>query len=200
MNYFLSAILGYFVGNFSSSFLAGKLTKNIDIRQYGSGNAGATNTFRVLGSKIGFIVFIGDVLKGVIAALIGYWIAGESGAIISSLGAIIGHNWPVFLQFRGGKGIATSLGSLIVIIPLVSAIVFVIGIVIIVVTKYVSLASIIAAVLLPILTVVFKCSKGEIIYAIIVSVLALYRHKSNIKRLLSGTENKIDFSPKQKAK
>jgi len=191
MKLFILIIMGYLLGSIPSSFIAGKIACNIDIRQYGSGNAGATNVLRVLGPKAAIPVFLADVLKGGLATLIGRWMAGETGATLAGLAAIVGHNWPVFLNFRGGKGIATSFGVLLVLFPLISFILFVAGTIVIAVTKYVSLGSITAAILFPILLLIFGYDWKMVLFGVAVGGLALYRHRSNISRLLEGKENKL---------
>jgi len=188
---FILIIIGYLLGSIPSSFIAGKIARNIDIRQYGSGNAGATNVLRVLGLKAAIPVFLADVLKGVLATLIGRWMVGETGAALAGFAAIVGHNWPVFLNFRGGKGIATSFGVLLVLFPLISFILFVAGVIVIAITKYVSLGSITAAVLFPILLAIFGYGWKIVLFGVAVGGLALYRHRSNISRLLEGRENKL---------
>jgi glycerol-3-phosphate acyltransferase PlsY len=188
---FIAVLAGYLLGSIPPSFLAGKIARNIDIRQYGSGNAGATNVLRVLGVKAGIVVFLADILKGVLAALVGRWMAGETGAVLAGFAAIVGHNWPVFLNFRGGKGIATSFGVLLVLFPLISAILFVVGVIIIAITGYVSLGSITAAILFPILLVIFGYDWKMVLFGVLVGGLALYRHRSNISRLIEGKENKL---------
>ena len=112
MWYILIAIIGYFLGNISSSYLVGKLMAKVDVREHGSGNLGATNVYRVLGFKAGAIVFLADTLKGLLATLIGLWIKGDVGGLIGGIAAVAGHNWPFLLEFKGGKGIATSFGSI----------------------------------------------------------------------------------------
>ncbi|MFS8501128.1 MAG: glycerol-3-phosphate 1-O-acyltransferase PlsY [Caldicoprobacter sp.] len=191
MKLFILIIIGYLLGSIPSSFIAGKIARNIDIRQYGSGNAGATNVLRVLGLKAAIPVFLADVLKGVLATLIGRWMVGETGAALAGFAAIVGHNWPVFLNFRGGKGIATSFGVLLVLFPLISFILFVAGVIVIAITKYVSLGSITAAVLFPILLAIFGYGWKIVLFGVAVGGLALYRHRSNISRLLEGKENKL---------
>lgn len=191
MKLFILIIIGYLLGSIPSSFIAGKIARNIDIRQYGSGNAGATNVLRVLGLKAAIPVFLADVLKGVLATLIGRWMVGETGAALAGFAAIVGHNWPVFLNFRGGKGIATSFGVLLVLFPLISFILFVAGVIVIAITKYVSLGSITAAVLFPILLAIFGYGWRIMLFGVAVGGLALYRHRSNISRLLEGKENKL---------
>ncbi|NLX71069.1 MAG: glycerol-3-phosphate 1-O-acyltransferase PlsY [Clostridiales bacterium] len=191
MKFIFVVVLCYLLGSIPPSFLIGKFVKKIDIRQYGSGNVGATNTFRVLGLKAGIAVFLADILKGVIAVLIGRWIAGEAGAYAAGVAVIAGHNWSVFLNFKGGKGIATSFGVILIHFPVISGILFVIGVIIIAITRYVSLASITAAVLLPILLIVFGYRWSIVLFGLLLGSMALIRHRSNISRLLSGRENKL---------
>jgi glycerol-3-phosphate acyltransferase PlsY len=194
MLYILIAVIGYFLGNISSSYLVGKLGSNIDVRQHGSGNLGTTNAYRVLGLKAGGIVFLGDVLKGIIATLIGLWIKGQIGGLIGGMAAVIGHNWPFLLGFKGGKGIATSFGLIIVLFPPLALILLIVEVLIIAFTGYVSLGSIAAAVLFPILVIAFRYDIKLIIGALLLSALAIYRHRANISRLLQGKENKITLN------
>lgn len=191
MWYILIAIIGYFLGNISSSYLVGKLMAKVDVREHGSGNLGATNVYRVLGFKAGGIVFLADTLKGLLATLIGLWIKGDVGGLIGGIAAVAGHNWPFLLEFKGGKGIATSFGSLIILFPLISLILLIVEVLVIALTGYVSLASITVAVLFPILVIAFRYSIKHIIAALILAILAIYRHRSNISRLLKGQENKV---------
>ncbi len=194
MLYVFAVVAGYLIGNIASSYFAGRLLKNIDIREHGSGNAGATNTFRVLGFKAGLAVFACDVVKGIMAALIGGWITGSLiGAIIAGCAAVIGHNWPIVLGFKGGKGIATSLGMMIAIFPLISFILFILAVLIILITRYVSLASIVAALLFPVLLVVFREPVEVLFFGLAISALAIFRHRSNIVRLIKGKESRISF-------
>lgn len=191
MKLFILIIVSYLLGSIPSSFIAGKIAGNIDIRQYGSGNAGATNVLRVLGLKAAIPVFLADVLKGVLATLIGKRMGGDALAALAGFAAIVGHNWPVFLNFRGGKGIATSFGVLLVLFPLISFILFMAGVIVIAITRYVSLGSITAAVLFPILLLIFGYEWKMVLFGIAVGSLAIYRHRSNITRLLEGRENKL---------
>jgi len=194
MNYIVIVLIGYFIGSISSSYLIGKLNGNIDIRQYGSGNLGATNAFRVLGLKAGVGVFAADLLKGVVATLIGMWIAGDIGGLVGGLAAVLGHNWPVFLGFKGGKGVATSMGLIFTLFPWIGLILVIVGFIVILITRYVSLASLIGSILFPVLVAVFGYGSVYVIISVIMAGLAIFRHKSNIIRLVQGRENKIDFS------
>lgn len=192
MKAFLTILLSYLIGSISSAYILGKLNKNIDIRSYGSGNAGATNALRVLGKKLGAFTLILDVLKGVIASIIGMKLLGYSGMLMASIFVVIGHNWPVFLNFKGGKGVATSFGVLLVMNWKVAIICLAIAIIIVSITKYVSLGSIIAAMSAPIVMILFSSrEKYLILTTLFLGILCVYRHKSNIIRLLQGKENKL---------
>jgi glycerol-3-phosphate acyltransferase PlsY len=192
--YILVAVIGYIIGNFASSYFVGKLLAKIDIREHGSGNAGATNTFRVLGAKAGTIVFIGDILKGIVATTIGLWITGDKGGAMLAGGmAIVGHNWPAFLSFKGGKGIATSFGLIIVLFPKIGLILFAAVVPLILLTRFVSLGSITAAVLFPVLLIAYTEPVNIIIMGFWIALMAILRHKDNLVRLWEGKENKISF-------
>ncbi len=195
--YILAIVIGYVLGNFTASYIVGKKMKNIDIREHGSGNAGATNTFRVLGLKAGIIVFVCDVIKGMAAALIGRWMTGTLlGGLLAGMGAVIGHDWPVVLNFKGGKGIATSFGLMIVLFPAISGILFIFGVTVILITRYVSLASISAAVLFPAMLAIFGQDTEIILIGALLSAIAILRHRTNIAKLLKGEENRIRFGKK----
>lgn len=198
MNLILALVLGYFLGNISASFIVGKLTKNIDIRKFGSGNAGATNTLRVLGLKAGLLVFFVDILKGVAAVLLGRLVAGETGGMIAGAASVAGHIWPVFLGFKGGKGVATSFGILVVLFPVISLILFVVSASLVSITRFMSLGSITAAALLPILLLLFGYDWQFIIFGLALASLVIYLHKGNIIRLLAGKENKLGSKPRVK--
>lgn len=185
-------LLAYLIGSINSSILVGKLWKKVDVRDYGSGNAGATNTLRTLGLGPAALVILGDVLKGVIAVLLGRIFLGEIGGIVAGISVVVGHNWPVFFQFKGGKGILTSAAVIIMITPPIGAYVMAAAVIIIALTRYVSLGSLVGAVLLPLMVVMMKSEDTNlIIFSAILAVLAIYKHRSNIKRLLNGTESKI---------
>ena len=193
---YILILIAYLLGNFSTSFIVGKLVGNIDIRNHGSGNAGSTNVFRTLGLKAGLLAFIGDSIKGVLAVYIARRFGNETIALIAGAAAIVGHNWPIVLKFKGGKGIATSIGVALMIHPTSALICISLGAVILIVFKYVSLASVSAIALLPI----FLYFKGRdyFIFGLLISFMAIYRHRENIKRLLNGTESKITSKSKNK--
>lgn len=190
---FVVALISYFIGNFSSAYILGKIFQKKDIRNYGSGNAGATNALRVFGKKLGGITFILDVLKGILAVYIGEKMMGYNGKLIASIFVVLGHNWPVFLKFKGGKGIATSLGVIFLLHWSTAIICTAIGVAIIIITRYVSLGSIIAAGLVPIIGSILNrpFNKDFFITTLILAILAIYRHKDNINRLLKGEEFKL---------
>lgn len=185
----LIVLIAYFIGNFSTSYLVAKLFAKIDIREHGSGNAGSTNVLRTLGVKAAALTFLGDLLKGVIAVYLGNKYGGSMLALLCGVAVVIGHNWPVFLGFKGGKGIATTIGVVIAIKPLVALICVSIGVVILFRFKYVSLASITAISVLPFTIIIYGLN--YFLFGLILALLAIYRHRENIKRLLAGNERKI---------
>ncbi|MCG8483507.1 MAG: glycerol-3-phosphate 1-O-acyltransferase PlsY [Clostridia bacterium] len=185
-------VISYFIGNVSSAILIGKVTAGIDIRDHGSGNAGTTNVLRTLGKKAAAATLVCDVLKGVIAVLIGRFFGNETLAMICGLAAILGHIWPALFGFRGGKGIATGIGVIFATVPIPAFVCLGIGVVLIVITRFVSLGSICGAVLLPI--VIYFYNETYFIWALCMAVIVIYTHRSNIKRLLNGNESKISFN------
>lgn len=185
----LIVLIAYFIGNFSTSYLVAKLFAKIDIREHGSGNAGSTNVLRTLGVKAAALTFLGDLLKGVVAVYLGNKYGGSMLALLCGVAVVIGHNWPVFLGFKGGKGIATTIGVVIAIKPLVALICVSIGVVILFRFKYVSLASITAISVLPFTIIIYGLN--YFLFGLILALLAIYRHRENIKRLLAGNERKI---------
>ncbi|WP_192929592.1 glycerol-3-phosphate 1-O-acyltransferase PlsY [Alkaliphilus serpentinus] len=189
-------LIAYFLGNFSTSFIVGKIYGRIDIRKHGSGNAGTTNVYRTLGAKAGALALIGDALKGVLAVYIGQRYGGTNLALLCGAAAIIGHNWPVILKFKGGKGIATSIGVVFMVQPLSATICIAFGLVILFKFKYVSLASVSAISILPI--ILYFYGRNYFIFGLVLAIMAVYRHRANIQRLLKGTENKITAGSKMK--
>lgn len=196
--YFIIALAGYLLGSIPSGLLIGR-ARGIDIRQHGSGNIGATNVFRTLGKKWGVFVFFCDALKGVAAVLAGAHFAGRHfsptlAGIVGGVACILGHNFPVWLKFKGGKGVATSLGVVIGLVPLAAVIAFAVWTLVFFVTRYVSLASIIGAVVVPAM-VAFTAHGAEktplLIFTSLAALLIILRHRSNIQRLLTGTENRF---------
>ncbi|ULL19785.1 glycerol-3-phosphate 1-O-acyltransferase [Paenibacillus sp. H1-7] len=189
----MSIIVAYLLGSISFSYLAGKMLKGIDIRNHGSGNAGATNTLRVLGKGPAITVLLLDALKGVAAVWIGRWL-GQGDMLIEVLcgiAAISGHNWPVYFGFRGGKGIATTIGVMITLAPMAVVYAGIVCILAIALTRYVSLGSLVFTALLPIL-LWFMQGPNEIFWlSLLLFVFAWFRHRTNIVKLVKGQENKL---------
>ncbi|MBS3976916.1 MAG: glycerol-3-phosphate 1-O-acyltransferase PlsY [Syntrophomonadaceae bacterium] len=183
-------LFSYLLGSIPIGLLVAKF-KGIDIRRYGSGNIGATNVFRILGTGPGLIVLIGDMIKGIIAVWVGGAIEGPNLALIAGLTAIAGHSWSIFLNFSGGKGVATAGGVLLALAPGVVAVALAVWVTIVVLFRYVSLASIIAAITVPFLMALFGKPWSLFGFGVLAAVLVIYRHKPNIKRLLAGKELKI---------
>lgn len=192
MKFIIIAILSYIIGCFSSGYFLGRAFKKIDIRVHGSGNSGATNAMRVMGTKLGVLTFLLDFIKGILGVLVGYLIAGFNGGLVGGLFSVIGHDFPVFLGFKGGKGVATTLGAVAVLNFPAAIISISIWLIVMIVTRYVSLGSVIFLAITPIFTsIVGKgFNQGLLITTIILATLGIYRHKENIKRLIKGTENK----------
>lgn len=185
----LLLLLAYLLGNFSTSYLIAKFIAKIDIRDHGSGNPGSTNVLRTLGARAAAFTFLGDFLKGMLAVGLGAILGSPSLALICGIAVVVGHNWPIFLGFKGGKGIATTMGVVIVIKPLIALLCIAIGLAILFKFKYVSLASIIAIILLPFTIVIYGFD--YFLFGLILALLAIYRHRENIQRLLAGQERKI---------
>ncbi len=190
-------IFGYLFGCFSTGFFVGKINK-VDIRKYGSGNVGATNTLRTMGAKAAAFTLAGDCIKAVAAILLVklVFFGGDAAldllAIYTGLGVVIGHNYPFWLKFKGGKGMAATGGAMATIDPLIIPIGLPIFVLSILITKYVSVGSLAIAILFPIWVAIrFPGNIHMLLVAFAFTVLAFIRHQSNIKRLLAGTENKI---------
>lgn len=194
INYVFPVIISYLIGSVPFSYLTGKFLGNIDIRNFGSGNSGATNVLRTLGRKAGIIAFIGDFLKGFLIALISRHFWGLDIAIIFSLSCIIGHCYPVFLGFKGGKGVATTGGVIFGFYPLIGTILVLILIFIIKITAIMSLASISVAICFPILSYILDTPRNFVLFSILLGLFVIYKHKANIKRLIKGEESKIKFN------
>ena len=191
-DYLLRGVLAYLVGSIPSGLILGKLFWHTDLRKYGSHNIGATNAWRTLGKVPGIIVFLADSLKGQAGVLLGLSLVGTPlAAVIGGLLAIVGHSFSLFLRFHGGKGVATSLGVLTMLMGNVTLIVFALWFTIVYMTRYVSLGSVVAGVLTPILAALFAYPMEYIVFTVIAAFLVIVRHHETIKRLMDGTENKI---------
>lgn len=189
-------VAGYLIGSISFAVLLSR-ARGVDIFKVGSGNPGATNVMRALGKPAGYACFALDALKGVVAALAGKGVALGYGAgdpfllaTMGLIGAILGHSFSVFLRFRGGKGVATSVGGLVVLMPWVLLVGAGVWILVYGIFRYVSLASILLGVSLPLSAFFLGEGRAEQVLCVLLALLILFRHRSNIKRLLQGTENR----------
>ena len=192
LGFIVAAVISYVLGSIPNGLLLGKGIWGVDLRQHGSGNIGATNAWRTIGKAGGFSFFFLDMLKGAISAYLGLHLGGsELAGIICGLLAIVGHSWSIFLGFKGGKGVATGLGVIATLMPWVTIIVFLVWLAIVKATGYVSLGSIVAAVLVPVLALFMGLHTDFLVLGLIAAVFIVYRHKSNIGRLLNGKESKI---------
>lgn len=184
-------VAGYALGNIPFSYIVGKRMGAVDIRHHGSGNTGATNVYRVLGIKAGIWAFLGDFVKGLAATLLGRSLMGPEGAALCGAMAMVGHCYPAVLGFKGGKGVATSGGLVFGLDPLVAVVLTAIQLGIMKTTRYVSLASVISAGLFPIAMLLRNCPLPVVLYSLAVGLLIIFRHRSNIERLIRGEESKI---------
>ncbi len=192
MSLFLVCALAYVLGSIPNGLVLCRLIWHIDIREYGSHNIGATNVWRTLGKGPGFLVFFLDFLKGLLGVWFGLVISGEPLALVlGGVFAIVGHSASLFLGLKGGKGVATGLGVIAMLMPLPTLLVFLVWLAIVYLTKYVSLGSIVGAALVPVLSFVFHLPTEYTVFGVFAAVLIIYRHKANIGRLLNGTESKI---------
>ena len=202
LGYIVTVLTAYLLGSVPTGFLVAK-AKGVDIRQAGSGNIGATNVFRILGAVAGVLVLLTDAAKGllavlVLAPLINTWLYPAAGPlarewfrVAAGLSAILGHNYTCWLRFRGGKGIATSAGAIGALVPLALVISLALWVIVLACTRYVSLASMAAAIVLPIAT--WLTGQNTLLIGVVaaMAILAIFKHKANIQRLLNGTENRV---------
>ena len=202
----ITAIIAYLIGSVNFSVILSKKMAGFDVREKGSGNAGTTNMLRSVGKKAAALTLICDVLKGVVSILIAMFIGWafkiENQSLlvqIAGIAVVLGHTFPIFFRFKGGKGVATSLGILIMSNWQIGLICLVFGVLLIALTRMVSLGSCAAAVLFPVLTLfitdnyIVSQGSGYLIYSIILAVIVLFNHRSNIKRIMAGKENRISF-------
>lgn len=192
MEYVLFGLIAYILGSIPSALIVGKVGYKIDIREFGSGNLGATNTFRVLGKKAGIIVTLADILKGTIAVLIPFFFHAEVNGLIIGIFAVIGHTYPLFAKFKGGKAVATSAGIILGVYPLLFIIMIGTFLITLKLSKYVSLSSMITGIITILVSFLFK----DVILIIIITLLTafvFYRHRENLKRIKNGTEPKIKW-------
>lgn len=187
------AVMAYLLGSLNFAVILSRVFHHDDIRKYGSGNAGATNMVRTYGRKWGIITFVCDGLKAAVSVLFSMFLMGEGGAYVAALFAILGHIFPVYYKFKGGKGVAVAAISILCLNPIVFAILVAIFVAIVYVSRYISLGSIICAFFYPMLLNAFSSDKGFIstVVSILLAVIVIVMHRTNIKRLMNRTENKI---------
>ena len=201
MKLLLTLVIGYLLGSISTGVILSRVFGHEDIRNQGSGNSGTTNMLRVMGKKFALLTFAGDLLKGIIAVLIGKALLGtQAGEIVGAFGAILGHNFPLYFGFKGGKGIATSFGCLLIVFPLQTLCAFGVFLLLVATTRYVSAGSLGAAVTLPFF-IMFTTPCDPVIWSSVIAIclLAIWRHYPNIKRLMNHTESKLNLGTKKSA-
>ena len=198
--YVLVGLVAYLIGSINFAIIFSKKFAGFDVREKGSKNAGTTNVLRTVGKKAAALTLICDILKGVVSVLLAIlaskiWEGTDVEVLkyLAGLMAIIGHTFPVYYGFKGGKGVATSLGVLLVVNPQIGLICLVFSLIIMAATRWVSLGSILAATLFPILTVFMVDNIGAKIISILIGALVIFNHRTNIVRLKNGTENKLSF-------
>lgn len=205
--YIITAIIAYAIGSINFSIIISRKFAGFDVREKGSGNAGTTNVLRAVGLKAALITLLCDILKGVVsilvALIIGKIVKDTDRALliqIAGIAVIIGHTFPIFFEFKGGKGVATSLGVLIMTNWQIGLICLMFAVVIIIVSRMVSMGSVGAAILFPILTIFIKehfiveaVNSKYFLFSVILALIVIFNHRENIKRILNGTENKISF-------
>ncbi len=200
----ISLIIGYFFGCIQTAYIVGKCVGKIDIREHGSGNAGSTNVVRVMGAKAGLLVFFCDIFKAIAAfALCTVVFQGSSPfneglngflpGLMAGLGVILGHNFPFFLKFKGGKGVASTVGIILCTQPLIALVSLGVGVLVIIITRFISAGSLIIFTLFVAMTALLQRPLEETAVAVIIALLGFYQHRGNIGRLLTGTERKFTF-------
>ena len=203
----LALVFAYLIGSIPTSVWLGKYFHGLDIREHGSGNAGATNTFRIFGKKLGIIVLIIDILKGWIAVKL-FYVLYESGQSVDELFnlkirlgicALLGHVFPIYVGFKGGKGVATLLGIVLALNHIAALMSIGVFLIVFLISRYVSLSSIVAGLFFPVVVmVIFKTEQpAMVVFALMISVAVIVTHQKNIERLLSKTENRVNFKSKK---
>lgn len=198
--YIAIALGAYLIGSISPSIIISNHFAKKDIREFGSGNAGSTNMLRTFGIKMGAATFVLDFLKGLICSALGFTFGGGLGRAIALVCVVIGHSFPVYYRFKGGKGVATSMGAMLMISPLHSLVCYLIAIATIFITGIVSVASLLGFLLVTICyCIVFPglATLPEMIAIVFITLLVFYQHRENIKRILKGKENKFSFKKKK---
>jgi len=193
-------VAAYLIGNLNFAYILVKFLKNEDVRDYGSGNAGTTNVLRVMGKNVAIPVFLLDALKGCLVIVVGRYVLNlnEVFLVLGGIAVVAGHNWPAFLQFRGGKGTATSLGVFLTYDWEVAIIAIMIGLIVLAIWKMVSLTSMVGMTMLPVFTLLFGRTVAEVIFAFVLCLFSLFQHRKNIGRIIQGRESKLGQKVKMK--
>lgn len=192
----LTIIISYLIGSISFGILAGKIFKGIDIRKYGSGNTGVTNVLRTIGKGPALIVLIGDIFKGIVGVLIGLYFGDVIYGMVGGFAVVTGHIYPLYFGFKGGKGAASGFGVVLMLAPDVIAVGAIVFILTIVMTRYVSLGSILGAIISVIMSFILHKPLSIQVFLLLTATFVIYQHRSNIVRLYQGKENKMSFSSK----
>ncbi len=199
MNIYITFVISYIVGAIPFAFIFTRLITGEDVRKIGSGNVGATNATRVMGFKMGVLVGVLDVLKGFIGVSIAQWLLPSNLPIyyllLASFLTVIGHNWSIFLNFSGGKGVATTFGILLKLMPVSFFAFIIIWLSIVLLTRYVSLASIVSAISIPVIAFLYYENFYLTFFSLLLAMLIIIRHHSNIDRLVKGNERKVHWPP-----
>lgn len=190
----VAVILSYLLGNLSPAILIGKLA-GVDVRSQGSGNAGTTNVLRLLGKKAAVATLLIDIFKGVLPVLLARYFVGQELAILCGIAAFVGHIWPVFFGFRGGKGVATAIGVITAIAPLLGLVTAAIALTVIAITKRVSVGALVAAVALP--AVAYALQPESWLWTVPMAIIVIIKHRANIRRILKGEEPKLSLKKRE---
>ncbi len=194
---------GYLIGAIPSGLIVGKLYRGVDVRQYGSQRTGATNVLRTLGPGASAVVLLADALKGAVVVLIArlllahlqpFWV-GPLGEVLAALAAMVGHNWPVYIGFRGGRGVAVSVGSMAVLVPLASVVGVLVGVAVIALSRFVSLGSVVGTIIAALFIIGWVAlglaPQSYVLFSVVAGSVIVLQHRDNIGRLLAGTERKL---------
>ena len=198
LKYVAISVIGYLLGNISAGLLIARFFGVKDIRKHGSGNSGTTNVLRTLGWMPSVLTLVFDCLKGYVACVIGKALGGDLGMLLGGFCAVLGHDFPVFMGFKGGKGIATSLALIIAINPWLGLAELLTEIVVVAITRYMSVASLVTSIAFPVFTAILCRGHRSyglfVLFSILAAALALFQHRGNFRRLIRGEENRLDFA------
>ena len=188
----LLVIAAYLLGAIPFGLLIARLQKGIDIRDHGSGNIGTSNVLRTLGKRAALLTLVGDLLKGYLPVLAGsLWGVSQPWVVIAGAAAVIGHNWPIYIHFRGGKGVATSFGAALGIVPAAAGLALLVYLLVAAIARYTSLAALVSSASLLLWVHLLRASRPQVLFSVFAALLIYLRHRENIQRLILGTERKI---------